>query len=114
MTKSENSKQRSNQQNKYYWGKLLEDVEGFYRNNQTAFILDVLEAVDADITPEFIHEMLKMRFNDRQSTTRNTTKTMEEYMLKLRVFFQQKHGLDIPPPNEPPLEELVIGKNYEN
>jgi len=113
MQNKENSKLRSLRQNRYYWGVIVEEALEFYKKNEGAFLLDILDAVKADSSPEFVHEMLKMRFNKGKTTKKNKTDEMEEYMLKVRVHFLQKHGLDIAPPNEPPLEQLIIGKNYE-
>jgi len=114
MENKESSKLRSLKQNKYYWGVIVAEALEFYKKNEGAFLLDILDAVKADATPEFVHELFKMRFNKGKTTTKNKTDEMEAYMLELRVFFLQKHGLDLPPPNEPLLEELTIGKDYAN
>jgi hypothetical protein len=114
MTEKSNSRIRSLQQNNYLWGVVVEESLQFYKKNEGALVLDILDFIKADLTPAFIHELQKMGFNRSQSTTKLDTKGMEEYMLKIRVYMAQKHGLDISPPNEPPLEQLIIGKNYEN
>jgi hypothetical protein len=90
---------------------IVKEALEFYKKNEAAFLLDILDAIEADTTPDFVHEVLKMRFNKSKTTTKSKVKEMEEYMLGLRVYFLQKHKLDIAPPNEPPLDELIIGED---
>ena len=113
-TNQQSLKARSLQQNKYMWGVVLDKSLEFYSNNESALVLDILDFIKADLTPEFVHELFKMGFNNSKSTAKLGTTGMEEYLLQVRVYMLQRHKLDIAPPNEPPLNELTIGKDYAN
>ena len=97
---STNKKQRSNNQNRYYWGvviDLLSEHTGFNR--------------------EEMHEVLKHKFLRRTlwipkkdgiqeqsiitySTTDLTTKQFEDYLSEIRIWSSQDLGLFLPEPNE--------------
>ena len=96
-------KVRSNPQNAYYWGVIVECWKHLLKETQG-------EIYSKDET----HEFLKVNFNyqevvDEQtgvvlrtvkSTTANSTTEMEEYHLKCRQAYQQLFGFNIPEPNE--------------
>lgn len=86
---------RSNQQNRYYWGVVLKLV-----SEETGY------------QPEEIHELFKNKYLKQfieingdeyeicGSTTRLKTHEMEEYLAKIRQFASMKLSLYIPLPNE--------------
>lgn len=103
---SPDKKNRSNSQNRYYWGCVLPLV-----SDHTGF------------TIEEAHEVLKYKFlkgwknikNPKKeyieveyvrSTTSLDTKSFEEYMTKVREFASADMGLYIPEPNEDIKEKL--------
>lgn len=92
--------QRSNSQNKYYWGCVVSEALDYYKANQTDLIRDILDAVKVELTPEFIHSMFKMRFNRGQSTASNDTSRMVEYQDAIREHFYHSYKIDIPPPGQ--------------
>ena len=99
VTKYRAYKQRSNDQNRYYWGvviKLLKDETGH--------------------SPEELHEILKLKFllktyqlKDKQfpgvaSTADLSTMEFEDLMAKIRSWASLDLGIYIPAPNEVPFE----------
>lgn len=106
------SNKRSSKQNKYYWSVVIGKALGYYKENVRALIEDVLKALKFNVTRSFVHELFKMRFNGGRSTAKLDTKEMTEYWDKIREDFLDK-GVDIPPPNEPEIEELVFNNNGE-
>lgn len=103
ITIQKKRKQRSNPQNKYYWGLIVP----IWRN----LLLNEWGEVH---TNESTHEFLKMNFgyNERvdestgeifrspRSTTENSTVEMEEYHETLRQKAMEMFGAVIPLPNE--------------
>ncbi len=102
---------RSLQQNKYYWGVVIEKAVDFYKQNIRLLIVDLMEAMNFALTPDFIHELFKMLFNGGKSTTGLKTDEMMNYQDKIRHHFLHKYGVDIPPPNE---EEILITKEVKD
>jgi len=94
---------RSDQQNKYYWGVIVELIR-----------LAINEINGENFTKEDIHEFLKNRFikgkeisnesgeviSIRKSTTDNTTIMQEEYHENCRRFAAEFLNVYIPLPNE--------------
>lgn len=94
---------RSEQQNKYYWGVVVELIR-----------LAINEINGENFTKEDIHDFLKERFlegleihaatgellNIRKSTTDNTTTKQEEYHEQCRQFAAEYLNIEIPLPNE--------------
>lgn len=93
-------KNRSNQQNSYYWGVLVALI-----SEHTGF------------TTEETHEILKHKFLRRtvwitkkggiqeqsvitKSTTGMTTKAFEEYLSQIRIWASAELGVFLPEPNE--------------
>lgn len=84
-------KDRSNKENKYYWGvviKILGDHLGYF--------------------PKEMHEILKHeflliddgRFKYVRSTTSLSTVEMEDYLSKIRMWASSEHSCYVPEPNE--------------
>ena len=99
-------KARSIAQNSYLWGVLYSRCLEFYQGNVRAFIEDLMKAVGFALTVEFVHEMFKIWWLGGKSTTKLSTEGMMKYQDGIREYFLFKHKLDIPPPNESPIEEL--------
>jgi len=87
----EYKKQRSDNQNRYYWGvviKILSDELGY--------------------TPEETHEALKIKFlrikgeklDTVKSTTKLSTKEAEDFYEEIRRWASVELSIDIPEPNE--------------
>lgn len=99
----EAGRKRSDQQNKYYWGVIVELIR-----------LAINEINGENFTAENIHDFLKERFlegfeihaatgellNIRKSTTDNTTTKQEEYHEQCRQFASEYLNIEIPLPNE--------------
>ncbi|MDP2654910.1 MAG: hypothetical protein Q8Q08_12890 [Candidatus Omnitrophota bacterium] len=84
-------KDRSNNQNKYYWAvpvKILADAFGYF--------------------PDEMHEALKFKFlrltdgplERTRSTASLSTVEKEEYLARIRTWALTEHGIRIPLPNE--------------
>ena len=97
-------KQRSIQQNRYLFGAVYKPILEFYKNNLGSFMLDIMEAMKAELTTEFIHELFKMWFNKGRSTKDLSTVKFNSYFNKIREHFWHKHKLDLPEPNGVPME----------
>ncbi len=96
-------KSRSNSQNSYYWGVVIETLSD-----------------ELGYTPDEMHEIIKHRFltqNDiikgktgavyvshSKSTTSLTTKEFEDLMTRIRQWASMDLGIFIQEPNEPPME----------
>lgn len=104
---------RSNKQNRYYWGVIIGTATEFYLKNIRALIIDLMEAMRFEITPDFIHELFKLMFNKGQSTIKLKTDEMMQYQDNIRHHFWHKYKIDIPPPNELPIN-LTIKNETEN
>jgi hypothetical protein len=92
LTIKRHRKDRSNRQNKYYWGvviQILSDAWGWE-------------------DPEELHEAIKIKFlliEDRplksvKSTASLSTVEFEDLMTRIRVWAQSEHNIRIPAPNE--------------
>jgi hypothetical protein len=96
--KSGSGKSRSDKENRYYHGVVVQGALEHYAQHPMDLIRDVLDAVGANITPEFIHELIKLRFGVK-STAKLDTTGFEELMLRLRQHFAEL-GTDIKEPRE--------------
>jgi hypothetical protein len=98
ITVTEGRRKRSIAQNSYYWGKVIQMISDYTGDE-----------------PDNVHDFFKGRFltdkrmiviadeeieAEKASTTRLTTKGMDEYMEKIRRFAAEKLNLNIPEPNE--------------
>lgn len=87
----ESKKSRSLQQNRYYWG----------------VVIDILSR-DTGYYPEEIHQLMAKKFLSYEkkgevfvkSTTMLSTTEFEEYLSKIRIFASMELGIFIPLPNE--------------
>ncbi|MGL4999500.1 MAG: hypothetical protein ACRC5T_11075 [Cetobacterium sp.] len=91
---------RSLEQNKYYWGVIVDKAIEFYLGNIRALITDLMAAMRFELTPDFIHELFKLMFNKGCSTAKLKTDEMVIYQDNIRHHFLHKYKIDIPPPNE--------------
>lgn len=96
-------KTRSNNQNRYYWGVVVEIWKQLLKESQGEIY-----------SSQEVHDFLKMNFNYREivdestgeilrstkSTTENSTTEMEEYLLVCRQKAEQFFDFIIPEPNE--------------
>jgi hypothetical protein len=96
LTVKKEKSQRSIQQNKYYWGVVIK-----------------LLCEEIGLDEDELHEILKYKFLKEhvgnkvlgevdfvRSTTNLTTKEMEEYLEKIRIWAAQFLNTNIPLPNE--------------
>lgn len=111
-------KKRSNPQNAYLWGVVYTKIVKHLKDKK------VLSIKGKDITTEQVHGMCKKAFIDNYdvwtfkglyheeqvSTKDMSTIEFENYIGEIRDYFAN-NGLDIPPPNEPSLEELQQQEN---
>lgn len=91
-------RRRSNQQNRYYWGVVVEMVR------------DGLEKLGHEYSPEEVHEAMKWKFlkshEDNtdlptvKSTTILTTKEFEEFCENIRRWASEYMGVVIPEPGQ--------------
>lgn len=97
--------QRSVEQNKYYWGVVIPVALQYYKQNLTDLIKLLMDAFKFSLTKDFIHELFKLRFNKGGSTTEHKTDTFsDEYINQIREHFWHEYEVDIPEPNQPPME----------
>lgn len=87
-------------QRKYYFKCLVNPILDFYRGNFRALVLDIMEAVGMELSKDFIHELLKMMFNNGKSTMGNSTAKAERRFMAIREYYARKHGLQLKEPNE--------------
>lgn len=92
-------KQRSLNQNAWYWKWLSDYVVPYFSENPVSMVQFILnKVVKFNITPELVHEMFKMVYNNGISTTRNDTKRMAEYCDSIRHDFLHDYRVHIPEP----------------
>jgi hypothetical protein len=104
MKKNKNT--LSSQQRRYYRGVIVKKALEFYTKQPEAFVRDIMQAVKADWSPEFVHQFLKMRFNKGRSTG-DLVLRPTEFLTAIWAHYRVNYNLDIPPPNEPPIEQLI-------
>lgn len=89
ITIQENKKQRSNDQNSYYWSVVL------------PFIVEgIAELQGEPTTSNEIHKQMKQDFNDGNSTTELNPKQFNEYLNKVVRFASEFLNITIPEPND--------------
>ena len=91
---------RSLQQNRYYHGVVIPRALEYYREHPIDMFRDIKEALKADLTPEFVHELFKLLFIKGGSTRKLETAEMEEYHLAIRGHFARNYAWDIPTPGD--------------
>jgi len=101
-----NGKKRSLKQNRYYWSVVIGESVKFYAKNFDKLIMDAMAALKLRVTPDFISWLFKMLFNGGKSTTRMSTKKMEDYHLKI-TSHMASYGCEIPQPNEECINQLL-------
>ncbi|MCK9220237.1 MAG: hypothetical protein M0P47_09340 [Bacteroidales bacterium] len=96
-------KKRSQEENKYYWGVVINEFCRGYK-----------DMTSEDITPETAHELLKQKCNGKdvphpetgeiltvgRTTTELTTIQFIEYWDRCRDWIQDWFGIYVPAPNE--------------
>ena len=118
ITAERQYKQRTNPENRYYWGVIISITADYIEENYLFDYEDeeTLETVHPDIneTREMLHEMLKKKFlcvkfvsqetgeeeYTMLSTSRLPTVKFEQYAERCRVWINEFFGLTIPLPNE--------------
>lgn len=89
ITIQESKKQRSNDQNSYYWSVVL------------PFIVEgIAELQGEPTTSNEIHKQMKRDFNDGNSTTELNPKQFNEYLNKVVRFASEFLNITIPEPND--------------
>lgn len=105
--------------NKYYWGTIVKNGAEYYNKNSVDFIDDLFDSIGAKLpselkesigkllaivnvsfTDDMVHELFKMKFNNKQSTAKNTVSRMSEYSNEIWEHFYHEHGADINLPDE--------------
>lgn len=100
VTVKRDYKQRSAEQNAYYWGVVLVEAVRYYKNNPADLIRDLMAAMKLDFTPEFAHELFKIMFNSGKSTAKNDVDEMVAYNDAIREHFYHNYTITIPEPKE--------------
>jgi hypothetical protein len=98
---SPSGKSRSDQQNKYYWGcvvQILSDELGYTQEEVHEIIKDKFLCVRVPLKNP---KGLEIFGWIKKSTTSLDTKEWEEFMTKIREWASQVLGIWIPEPNEP-------------
>lgn len=122
-------RQRSNDQNAYYWGvviPIIQEAIGNLRERETH--ADIQDAVGAStagleniVDPEDVHDILKFQFlrsyvagvfERVKSTTDLDTLAFEDYLSRVRTWATQELGVFIPLPNES--EEWLNSGGYNS
>lgn len=88
------NKKRSVEQNARLWA-LYDKILKYYETNQKDFVVDLMTSVRAEITAEFIHEMMKQWWIGGKSTTKLSTEQMNKYMEALEEHFFHKYGVHL-------------------
>jgi len=99
----------STQQRKYYHAVIVPEALKYYEEHNMDMVRDILEAVKYNFTKEFIHELIKMRFNDGRSTG-DLTRKPNDFLMSIWAHFD-KYGCLIP---QPPQPEITQGININN
>lgn len=100
---SAKKKYRSDNQNKYYWGVIIPIIQEY-----------------TGYTKDEVHDFLKVKFlTDKsgkipriKSTSDLSTIEFERYWIAIAQYFGQEHGVEIPFPEDPFLEQLLV--EYDN
>lgn len=99
---SPSGKNRSNQQNSYYWGVIIRELSEHtgYTSDE---IHEVLKYKFISYPIVFHHKEIQSRDEEIyvcKSTTELDTKEMEDYLSKIRTWASAELGVWIPEPNE--------------
>lgn len=91
-------KPRSNAENRYYHGVIVQKALEHYEAHPMDLIKDVMEAARINLNSDFVHELIKVRFGVK-STAKLDTTGFEELMLRIRQHFAEM-GTQILEPSE--------------
>lgn len=91
VRKKTNNANRSNQENKYYWGVVLPIVADYMGDN--------VEAAHNALRMIFLNDNSK-KIDTIKSTSTLTVTEFEEYMSKIRIYMSMEHDVYIPKPCE--------------
>lgn len=104
-------RKRSNPQNKYYWGVVIEAQFKYFSGNLVKLLGWLFKALSVRITRELIHEINKIVYNNGKSTAKlKIGEYMENFIIPLREDMLHECQFDIPPPEDRQLEEAY--KHY--
>lgn len=93
-------KQRSSQENRYYWGvpiKLLSEHTGFFPEEMHMAMRQKFLKEERVVTLE---DETEVTIEVARSTTSLSTSEMEDYLARIRQFAATELNLQIPEPNE--------------
>lgn len=93
------------EQRKYYFGVVVKAAAKYYEENQIDLIRDIIKAVKADCSPEFIHTLFEMMFELKTVSSSQDKELMIKFTDDIREHFWHEYGCDIPPANEPPINQ---------
>lgn len=89
------SKDRSDRQNRYYWGAVLPII-----SSDTGFTKEELHQIFRNKFLRYGKTYKGRNYNFSRSTTDLTTIEFEEYLDKIRIFSAAELGIVVPLPNE--------------
>lgn len=101
---------RTLSQNAYYWAIVIGDILSFYTKYPERFYKDAHDLLHEDGGKQVIHAMMKILHNGGHSTQfkddkKGTgTEKMAIYIDTIRQHFWEKYQYDIPPANEPRMD----------
>lgn len=94
------NKKRTVQQNRRLWGVIYKKALAYYKENPADFIRDLMTATRAEITVEFVHEMMKIWWLKGESTTKLSTERMNGYTDAIEEHLFHRHGVPRDEPEE--------------
>ncbi len=102
---SDFKKPSSDSQREYYWAVIIQEQYNYFSNNLFKFCEFLFKAFSVGLTKEHIHTMNKFLYNNGNSTKKLKSDTREIYHKAIREDMLHFCKLDIPEPNQPPLNE---------
>jgi len=102
--KKSSGKKRTVKQNRYYHGVVVDGALEHYKGNIESMVIDIWKATEAELTHDFVHELLKMLA--KVKSTKKDTIGFEDLMTFFRLHFAEK-GVDIREPNEEEKQGLL-------
>ena len=107
--KAEFDKTRSSDQNRYYFGVVVDSQVKHFKNDPFMFVKWLMEiAKSGIITPDLIHELNKILYNGNKSTTKLSTRNfIDVFCNAIRedmLHYGELH-IDLPPDNLTTIEE---------
>lgn len=100
VTIKQNRAQRSLKQNAFFKGVFSKYILEFYEKDPSKLPRDLFLLLDVELTLLFIHDFLRLSFNNGKSTAKNDVQEMEKMILDIRSHYFHHHGFDIPLPND--------------